>query len=124
MNLWYNNLKKSNITPPAYVFTPVWILLYTLMTISLIFYLRSNYTIKGLVLFSIQFILNILWSPIFFSKHLICSSTLVNLGMNIFLYYTYVEFRKSSTIASNLLIPYMIWIALALYLNFYICLNN
>lgn len=124
MNYWYDALKKSSLTPPAWVFGPIWTVLYTLMSISLIIYLRSNYTLYGLVLFGVQLVLNLVWSTLFFNKRLICTSALNNIVLNLLVFLTYQEFKKSSIIAANLLLPYMAWIALALYLNLYICLNN
>jgi benzodiazapine receptor len=124
MNKWYENLKKSSLTPPAWVFGPVWASLYTLMAISLLVYLNSKYTTLGLVLFGAQLIINITWSTLFFGKRLICGSLANVLIMNVLVFFTYNEFRKSSLIAANLLLPYMVWILLAAYLNWYICVNN
>lgn len=124
MNKWYENLKKSALTPPAYIFGPVWASLYTLMTVSLIIYLNSNYTTKGLILFGAQLIINLMWSGLFFGQRLICGSLLNVIVMNVLVFFTYVEFKKSSPIAANLLLPYMVWILLAAYLNLYICVNN
>ena len=124
MNKWYDNLKKSSLTPPAWVFGPVWSTLYTLMAISLLVYLNSKYTTLGLILFGAQLIINIMWSTLFFGKRLICGSLANVLIMNVLVFFTYKEFRKSSIIAANLLLPYMAWILLAAYLNWYICVNN
>ncbi len=124
MSEWYKNLNKSSLTPPAYIFGPVWTILYTLITISFIIYLNSNYTTKGLILFGSQLVINLLWPQLFFGKRLICGSLLNVIVMNILVFFTYREFRKSSVVAANLLLPYFIWIMLAAYLNFYICINN
>lgn len=125
MKQWYDNLKKSTLTPPAWVFGPVWTLLYILMVASFIIYLNSaSYTTKGILLFTAQLVINLLWSPLFFGKRLICVSLLNVILMNALVFSTYLEFKKSSHVAANLLIPYMVWILLAMYLNFYICINN
>lgn len=124
MNKWYKNLKKSPLTPPSWVFGPVWASLYTLMGISLLVYLNSKYTTFGLILFGAQLILNIIWSTLFFGKKLLCGSFANVLILNVLVFITYREFTKSSLIAANLLLPYMAWILLALYLNWYICVNN
>lgn len=124
MNEWYKKLKKSSLTPPAFMFGPVWTILYILITISFIIYLNSNYTTKGLILFGTQLLINLLWPQLFFGKRLICGSLLNVIFMNILVFFTYREFKKSSTVAANLLLPYFIWILLAAYLNFYICVNN
>jgi benzodiazapine receptor len=124
MSDWYRLLKKSTLTPPSYVFGPVWTTLYILMIISLIIYLQSNYTTRGLTLFGAQLAVNLLWSPLFFGKRLLCISLVNVIIMNILVFLTYIEFKKSSVLASNLLLPYMVWILLAAYLNLYICINN
>jgi tryptophan-rich sensory protein len=124
MNTWYDKLKKSPITPPSWVVRTVWSILYSLMIISLIVYLSSNYTRKGLILFFCQLTINLLWAQLFFNRRMICASVVNIVFMNIFVVLTYIEFRKSSKIAANLLLPYIAWILLALYLNYYICVNN
>jgi tryptophan-rich sensory protein len=124
MNKWYENLKKSSLTPPSYVFGPVWASLYTLMGVSLIVYLNSGYTTRGLILFGAQLAINLMWSGLFFGQRLICGSVLNVAVMNILVFFTYLEFKKSSAIAANLLLPYIAWILLAAYLNLYICVNN
>lgn len=124
MNKWYENLNKSALTPPAWVFGPVWGILYTLMFLSLAIYLNTKYTRVGLILFVIQLIINLMWTSLFFEKKLICGSVINVVILNILVFLTFREFRKSSILASSLLIPYMIWILFALYLNVYICLNN
>jgi tryptophan-rich sensory protein len=83
-----------------------------------------NYTIHGLILFGTQLAINLLWSPLFFGKYLICLSFINVVIMNILIFLTYLEFKKSSIISVNLLLPYMISILLAVYLNLYICVNN
>jgi tryptophan-rich sensory protein len=121
---WYDNLKKSPFTPPAYVFGPVWATLYTLMLISLIIYLKSKYSVRGLALFGTQLAVNLIWPYLFFTKKMVCISLLNVFLLSLLLFLTYIEFRKSSIIAANLLLPYMLWLQVAEYLNFYICLNN
>ena len=91
---------------------------------SLITYLNAGYTTRGLILFGSQLAINLMWSGLFFGRRLICGSLLNVIVMNILVFFTYVEFKKSSLFAANLLLPYMIWILLAAYLNLYICINN
>jgi benzodiazapine receptor len=124
MDSWYKNLKKSHLTPPAWIFGPVWFILYILMAVSFFIYLNSNFTYTGIILFITQFILNILWSQLFFKNRLLCISAVNNFVMNILVLFTIIEFRKSSYLAANLLIPYLVWILFALYLNLYICFMN
>ncbi len=66
---WYQNLNKPSFNPPSFVFGPVWTLLFCLMGIAL--YLvwvspSSNIRTIALILFGLQFVLNVLWSYLFF----------------------------------------------------------
>ena len=124
MNIWYKNLNKSSLTPPDYVFGIVWSILYTLIIISFFIYINSYYSNKGIILFSIQIVLNLLWPYLFFNKRLLCGSLINLVLLNIFVYLTYLEFNNYSPLSSYLLLPYLLWILLALYLNSYICFNN
>jgi benzodiazapine receptor len=125
MNKWYEDLNKSPLTPPAWVFGPAWGILYLLMAISLFLYYRSSgRTQIGLILFGVQLALNLLWSRLFFGERLLCGSFVNIFLLNILVFFTYGEFAKASRMAANLLVPYMIWIFFAAYLNLYICLKN
>ena len=74
--------------------------------------------IKPLIFFSIQLILNIIWSPVFFGLEKIRTAMIIILGIWMFLLITIITFYKHSKIASILLIPYFIWTTFAVYLNF------
>jgi len=118
--LWYNTIKPS-ITPPSWVFPVVWNILFILITFSFYFAWINSKNKKqkkrvGL-LFGINFILNILWSVLFFELKftqiafieiilLWLSILAVILGVN--------DISKKS---SWLLLPYLIWVAFASILN-------
>jgi tryptophan-rich sensory protein len=125
---WYNNLNKSILTPPNYIFPIVWTLLYFLIFISLYIYIklyRNDLDYKlGLLLFMIQLFLNFSWSTIFFKYKNILKAYYVIILIIIFVNLTIYYFRKIDVKASNLLIPYVLWLYLALYLNYYIIKNN
>lgn len=78
IDTWYVNLKKSSLTPPGYMFSIFWIMLYILMSISVWIILASLQKDKQfslpIILFVIQLILNFMWSPLFFKYHLIYES--------------------------------------------------
>lgn len=124
MNEWYDSLKKSPLTPPSGVFGPVWSVLYLLMVLSLLVYIRTSPSPKGLALFFIQLFFNVTWSILFFREKVVCVSLLNIIFMNIFVFLAIIEFGKTSKVAARLLWPYMVWILFAMYLNYYICVNN
>ena len=124
-NFWYLNLKKSNLTPPNNIFSIVWFILYIMIIVSLYIYINSNnYNILGIILFIIQLLLNLSWQPIFFKYKRLNYSLIIMILLYIFTLLTYLNFKKVNKYASDLLLPYIIWISFALYLNYYIVKHN
>ncbi len=122
---WYKNLNKSSLTPPGYIFSIVWPILYILMSISLWLVWKKEQKITfPIILYFIQLILNFIWSPIFFKYHLINISLYIILLLWIVILIIICLFYKIDKLASILLIPYIIWLTFAIYLNFYIVINN
>lgn len=118
---WYLSLNKPFLTPPSSIFAPVWIVLYTLILLSLILFLRDGYKKEKkipLLFFSVQMILNLIWSSVFFGMQNIFAALIVIVFMWIFILLTITAFFKHSRLASILLIPYLIWVSFAFYLNF------
>lgn len=127
-SVWYNNLLKPFLTPKASVFPVAWTILYILIFIALFLYFKTKIyknKLRGYIYFIIQFILNIVWSPIFFIYKKIDGALLVIILLDIFVFLTIKEFYKVSKSAAYFLIPYFLWILFATYLNagFFI-LNN
>ena len=123
---WYNSLIKPPMSPPNSIFAPVWGVLYVLMLISLIIYIKEQKTNKlsGYIYFSIQLFLNIIWSPIFFGAKSILGGLVVIILLDIFVILTLKKFYNVSKLSAILLIPYLIWILFATYLNIgYLILN-
>jgi benzodiazapine receptor len=123
---WYTNLNKSSITPPKIVFPIVWSLLYFIIIVSggiVIWKDRFQHKL-AMTYFIIQMLLNMSWTPIFFRlKNIKLSLIIINI-LWLFILLTIIEFLKISQIAGYLLIPYFIWVSLALYLNSYIYWYN
>lgn len=130
---WYYSLTKPALAPPNWLFTPVWSVLYILLLVSLIIYISSKDKYghifnegkrKGYIYFLIQLILNIIWSPVFFGLKNVGLALIVVILLDIFVYLTIKEFYKFSKLSAILLIPYLIWILFATYLNTgYLILN-
>ena len=118
--IWFDNLIKPFLNPPAWVFPPVWILLYITIFVSLLFFTlhrtRLNKT-KGYIYFIVQILLNILWPLAFFLLQNIGLAMCIVILMDIFVYMNIKEFYKVSKFAGLILIPYFVWILFATYLN-------
>ena len=127
---WYVTLLKPALNPPSWVFGPVWTLLYLLMGISLflVWENKSEITAKdrkrGLILFSIQLALNALWSIFFFGFHDPALELLDLIALWIAILATMIWFYKISRPAMYLLLPYILWVSFAMYLNYSIYALN
>ena len=126
-SVWYNNLTKPLFTPPKFLFAPVWAILYITILISFILFFKEKNEDKifGYLYFSLQFFLNLIWSPIFFGLKNIGFALLIIVLLDIFVFLNIKEFYRISKISGLILIPYFIWILYATYLNFgYFVLNK
>ena len=124
---WYNNINKSPYTPPGWFFSLVWSVLYLLMIIS--FYLIWSNSkcfpyCNILNLFILQLILNLSWTTIFFKYKKIRLSLVITICIFILTLIVSIKFYKINQTASYLLIPYLLWLLVAMYLNIYIIINN
>ena len=124
---WYNSLIQPPLTPPDWLFLPVWTVLYITIILSInIFATKKsqNNKITGYMFFIFQAILNLAWQPIFFIYENIRLALLVIILMDIFVLLTIRNFIRISKIAGKILIPYLTWILFATYLNAgYLILN-
>lgn len=69
---WYDALNKPSWNPPGWIFGPVWSALYAMMAVSAwLIWQRGGFPkqSKPLLWFSVQLLLNALWSPLFFGLH-------------------------------------------------------
>ncbi len=121
-NLWFNSLNKPSWNPPGYLFGPVWTLLYLLMGISLALIWDNNATElskrNAYLLFSLQLVLNFLWSILFFYFHSPSLALLDILLMVVIIIFTIYSFSNFSKSAAYLLVPYIAWVSFASILNF------
>ena len=118
-DLWYQELIKSDLNPPGYVFGIVWPILYLLMGITA---WRTFEIIKNL--FYIQLFLNAIWSWLFFSFHLPLIS-LIDIWLLIYVNIKIIfKVVKMDKLAGLLYTPYILWLLFASYLNLFIVINN
>ena len=124
----FETLNQPPLSPPGWLFPVVWTILYILMGIASYLVLTSGKSQESirrtLVLYGIQLAINFLW-PIFFfslSAYLFAFIWLVALWLLILA--TTVSFYHISDIAGYLMIPYLIWVTFAGYLNLGIHLLN
>lgn len=116
---WYTSLTRPPLSPPNWVFGPVWTTLYLMMGLSLFLVLRqkTNKSKIAVRIFYIQLFLNFLWSVVFFGFLSTGGGLIVIVAMWIAILMTILKFLKFSRIAAYLLVPYLIWVTFASYLN-------
>ncbi|HMS64143.1 MAG TPA: tryptophan-rich sensory protein [Ignavibacteria bacterium] len=121
---WYGPLNKPSISPPNWVFAPVWATLYLLMGISMFLIwkegLKNKYVKETFILFIIQLVFNTAWTIVFFGAHSIAGGLLVIAILLILILLCIKKFMKISKPAAILLIPYLLWSAFAFTLNYFI----
>jgi tryptophan-rich sensory protein len=118
-NEWYLQLNKAPWTPPGWVFGAAWTTIMLLFTIYLTNQEKEKISNKRfIVLFTLQFLTNVLWNPIFFHYHWTFLGMilifLLFISLVLMLYYF-----KSSVWKSLFLLPYLVWLTIAFSLNVY-----
>ncbi|EKE07304.1 MAG: hypothetical protein ACD_18C00124G0001 [uncultured bacterium] len=125
---WYSTLEKPVLNPPNWIFGPVWTALYVLMGISAFLIWREGWKKKevkiALTIFGVQLFLNAIWSIIFFGLQSPAWAFLNIVLLWITIFWTIFAFFKISKLATFLLVPYILWVSFAGYLNLAIWLLN
>ncbi len=122
---WYLTLNKAPWTPPGWVFGAAW----TSIMVCFSFFMAKMWAITQrkkmlLLLFSVQWILNVGWNPLFFSLHLVLISLVVILLLTGLIAYFFFSSLRKTIFVSLLVLPYFIWLVIASSLNAYIYLYN
>lgn len=119
---WYKDLNKPSFNPPAWIFAPVWTVLYLLMGVAAFLVWREGIQHRnvqiGLGLFIFQLILNALWSIIFFGQQNPLAGFVEILVLWVAIAVTIYYFYKVNPTAAYLMIPYILWVTFATILNF------
>jgi len=118
---WYAGLTKPPLTPPNWVFGPVWTTLYTLMAIAaaLVWQRAGSLASCGWAVswFLGQLLLNALWSAVFFGLQAMGVALIEIVVLWLAIAGTIHSFRRRSRGAAWLLAPYLAWVSMATWLN-------
>ena len=114
----YPDLKNPPLSPPGILFPIVWTILYILMGISLWMMYRKGHNILFFILFALQLFLNFIWTPLYFAWGYMALALidLVALWIVVFVMMGIAK-MDDVKISAYLLIPYLIWLTFAAYLN-------
>ncbi len=118
---FYGQLIQPDWAPPAWLFGPVWSLLYAMMGVAAWLVWRSagaHNTRIALALYLAQLLLNALWSWLFFSWHLGALAFIDILALWALIVATLISFWRINRLAGALLVPYLLWVSFAATLNY------
>ena len=125
---WYPTLIKPALNPPNGIFGPVWTILYIMIASSALIAFRrvsNKFVLKTISwLFAANAVLNVFWSFLFFSQHLIFWALVEMVFLNLSTVALIVLIWPRSRLASLLLVPYVLWVSFATYLTAMILLLN
>jgi benzodiazapine receptor len=121
-------LSPGALAPPGGVIPAVWILLFTLIGLSLFLVWREGLVRPeakvAIYVFAAQLGVNILWSAAFFGMKSPLAGLIVIVLLWIMILLTIIKFWPISRGASILLVPYIVWVSFAVCLNYTILRLN
>jgi len=124
----YSTLDKPPLSPPGWVFPLVWTILYVLMGAASYLILTSDAPPEevrtALAVYGVQLAVNFIWPILFFSFGLYLFSFIWLILLWILILATILIFYGISKPAALLLLPYLLWVTFAGYLNLCVYLLN
>lgn len=121
----FNSLQKPALSPPGWLFPVVWTILYILMGIASYFVWTSDKPNQvALIVYIIQLFFNFFWSIIFFNFELYLFAFVWLVILWLLILTTTILFYQIVKISGYLMIPYLLWVTFAGYLNLSIYLLN
>lgn len=124
----FASLNQPPLSPPGWLFPVVWTILYILMGIASYLVLVSGKPQedinRALALYGIQLAFNFLWPILFFSLSAYLFAFIWLIILWLLILATIVQFYRIEKTAGYLMIPYLVWVTFAGYLNLGIYLLN
>ncbi len=125
---WYRNLRKPSWNPPDWMFGPAWTIILGLAAwAGVLGWLRAR-TVDEHVLIAVLFVINIvlhtLWSPLFFNLQRPDWALIEVPFLWLSILALIVVLGAIAPLAGWLLVPYLLWVSFAAYLNLTIVRMN
>lgn len=124
----YGALTQPPLAPPSWVFPVVWTVLFVLMGVASVLVWQQGApeaeTRRALRLYAVQLLVNFIWPLLFFRAGWYGTAFVWLLLLLLLVLATMAAFRDIRPLAGNLLIPYVLWLLFAAYLNAAIWLLN
>jgi len=118
-NAWFDALAKPAFMPPGWAFPLAWTTLYILMGVAVAQVIASDGEGRrpALLLFAMQLVLNLAWSPVFFGLHQARAGLAIIAVLTIAVAITILLFARVRRSAALLMLPYLAWLIFATALN-------
>lgn len=122
-NIWYNTLNVSVLTPAGWVFSGVWGVLYFFLGLALFFIMQTNNSnnrydkTSAYIFFVINMIFNVLWTYAFFGAQLPEVALLILIVLIVNSIFMARSFFRINETAFWFVVPYILWLFFAFYLN-------
>ncbi len=124
----FKTLEKPPLSPPGWIFPLVWTVLYLAMGFaSYLIYTAEAPAYKknnALLFYGLQLFFNFFWSIIFFRWEMYLFAFIWLMIMWVLIIITTVKFFRIKHLAGYLMIPYLLWVTFAAYLNLGIYILN
>ncbi|HNY02678.1 MAG TPA: tryptophan-rich sensory protein [Bacteroidales bacterium] len=122
---WYAGLDKAPWTSPGWVFGFAWTTLMICFSLYMAYLWPAVPEARMLVvIFACQWILNVAWNPVFFYFHRTGAALMVILLLTVVVGYLLVHSWPAMGWKSALLLPYFLWLLVAVSLNGYVWMKN
>ncbi|KFZ80385.1 hypothetical protein ED92_23815 [Amycolatopsis sp. MJM2582] len=105
----YSGLELPSFAPPAWLFGPVWTVLYLAIAVSGWLYWKSGGDRRALLWYAGQLVLNAAWTPLFFAAGAYGLALVDIVLLDVAIVVTALYFRRSSRVSAALLVPYLAW---------------
>lgn len=124
----FKTLERPPLSPPGWIFPVVWTILYLLMGLaSYLVYTAEAPAYKknnALLFYGLQLFSNFFWSIIFFRWEMYLFAFIWLMIMWVLVIITTVKFYNIKKPAGILMLPYLLWVTFAAYLNLGIYILN
>ena len=124
----YQSLNQPPFSPPGWLFPIAWSILYLLMGYASFRVLESGkdqtHIRNALIAYGVQLFFNFLWSPLFFGLGWYLTAFFLLVVLWIAIFVTMRLFSRLDQLAADLLLPYLLWVCYAGYLNLGVFLLN
>ena len=118
----FEQVKQPPLSPPGWLFPVVWTLLFTLMGVASYLVLSADapqsMKTRALGIYGVQLVFNFVWTIVFFNAQWFLFAFLWLVALWLLILATAVQFFRIRRAAGWLLVPYLLWVGFAGYLNY------